>query len=660
MPLRAHFLKPRWPSLAAATLLCLLLFQVVSSIRWQSTSWDEGDHLFAGYMSLEHGDFSLNPEHPPLAKMVAALPLVPLHLKIAPSQGRYFKLEAYYGGRELLYRNGPADGGHYTASSLLFRARLATSVFVVVLGLLVFLATQEMFSTAAGLLALTLFVFEPSILANGAYVATDMCVSCFYFATIYALYRYLRRPSWWRVVIVGLAGGLCLAAKHSSVLLLPMVVVLLAGEVLARRAARRSNPALEPTARYALRLLGVFVVVSAIAVTVLWAFYGFRYSMRPGGVPMVPSLAATAATLPAWQDHAVLAFAHLHLLPESWLYGLVDVQRVADFMPTYILGKVYPHGVWFYFPIVFSLKWTLGALGLLLLAIYAAASGRLRRPREVFFLVTPVIIYFGVAMSSGLDIGVRHILPTFAFLLVLAAGGAWALVERNRRWGWAVAVLLLAHIISSARSFPNYLPFANALWGGPSKTHLYLTDSNTDWGQQLAAVKQYVDTHHITHCYFAYFVAPFVLPSDYGIPCTLLPTFDTQGQIETAVPPVIHGPVFISYGDLNGFEFGESYHNPYQSFMARKPDAVIRNGIAVYNGTYAVPLASALLYVQRAENLLKTDPLAALQNAEQAENIDPAGYDPAIAMADALAASGQKTEAQAWRQRADRIAQAAH
>ena len=163
MTLPRRFAYSRWKYIAVAALLCVLAFEVVSSIRWQSTSWDEGDHLFAGYMSLKHGDFSLNPEHPPLAKMVAALPLLPLDLKVAPSQGRYFKLEAYYRGRELLYRNGPANGGRYSANTLLFRARLATSVFVLVLGVLVFFAGEEMFGAGAGLPALALFVFEPSI-----------------------------------------------------------------------------------------------------------------------------------------------------------------------------------------------------------------------------------------------------------------------------------------------------------------------------------------------------------------------------------------------------------------------------------------------------------------------------------------------------------------
>ncbi len=170
--------KKRIAMAAVSVLLLVMVAELAFSIRWQSLTWDEGDHLFAGYMSLKAHDYSLNPEHPPMAKMVAALPLLPLDLKIPPQQGRYFKEEAYFGGREMLFRNGPANGGKYSADTLIFRARMAVSVFVLMLALLVFLAGSEMFGLGAGLIAMTLFVFDPSVLTNGAYVTTDATVSC--------------------------------------------------------------------------------------------------------------------------------------------------------------------------------------------------------------------------------------------------------------------------------------------------------------------------------------------------------------------------------------------------------------------------------------------------------------------------------------------------
>jgi hypothetical protein len=75
-------------------------------------------------------------------------------------------------------------------------------------------------------------------------------------------------------------------------------------------------------------------------------------------------------------------------------------------------------------------------------------------------------------------------------------------------------------------------------------------------GQQLKWTKQWVDENPVTQCWFAYFPAPFLLPSDYGISCRLLPTADTVGEEGITVPPVVHGPVLVSFADLNGFEYG--------------------------------------------------------------------------------------------------------
>ena len=98
----------------------------------------------------------------------------------------------------------------------------------------------------------------------------------------------------------------------------------------------------------------------------------------------------------------------------------------------------------------------------------------------------------------------------------------------SRGWTYAVGVLLLCQVASSARAYPNYMAYSNELWGGPSKTYKYLTDSSTDWAQQLLAVKQYTDEHGIKECWFAYFADPFLLPRIMGFhakPCLrLIPT----------------------------------------------------------------------------------------------------------------------------------------
>ncbi len=390
--------------------------------------------------------------------------------------------------------------------------------------------------------------------------------------------------------------------------------------------------------------------IAAIALFVLWGVYSFRYAMHPVGMTMPPLSQRLAPLSPAMR--ALISFcAQHHLLPESYLYGLADVQAVGIDTPTYIFGKVYTHGQWFYFPALLSLKWTVGFLGLLALAIYAFATGRVRRPRELFFLTLPAVFYLATAMAGPLNIGVRHVLPIFPFVFALAAGGAAWLIRRRKSWiySWTypVAALLLWHAVDSLHTFPNYLPYANILWGGPSKTNLYFSDSATDWAQQLKWTKQWIDAHNVTECSFAYFAAPFLLPADYGIPCKPLPTLDTMFEEDITVPPIVHGPILISYGDLNGFEFGTRLRNPYQAFFQRKPDDVIANSIAVFYGDFSLPEAAAIQYEQQSRVSLRKDPQAALTAAQKAIALVPHGFDANLALGDALAATGDPAAAHA-------------
>jgi predicted membrane-bound mannosyltransferase len=648
-----------WLPFVVGALILIYWAQMLHAIRGESLTWDEGDHIFAGYESLKTHDFGFNPEHPPMVKMIAALPLLSLDLRVPPNQNRFFKMESYFDGRDLLYHNGPANGGHYGANTLIFRARLFASIFGIIAALLVFLGTTEMFSLTAGLIALILFCFEPNLLAHGAYVTTDMSAACTIFATIYAFWRWLQRPTPARLIVTGLVAGIALAAKHSTILLAPMLFLIAAGALyIQRRQSQSSAAPNSTTARPRItiaHMLGACVAITVIAAVVLWAFYGFRYSARPAGLALSPTLAEYVQPLAAHEAKGILLFARLHLLPESWLYGLADVRRVANGYPSFLLGRVYPHGTWFYFPVLFFIKSTLAMLVLLALTLFAMARRWLRFTFELYCMLVPPILYFVVSMTSHLNIGARHILPVFLFCCVIAGVGAAALMsgplsaKARERWTLAVIALVIFHVASALHASPNYLTYSNEAWGGPSKTYLYLSDSNADWAQQLIAVSDFLHKNNITDCYFAYFATPVILPPDYGIPCKLLPTFDSYGNnTYFDTPSVISGTVLISAGDLNGFEFGSKVLNPYESFRTLKPNAIIQNGVLVFDGTYSIPLASAMPYIDRSADALKAHNIPeAVAQAQQAEQIAPGDVQPAIALGDALTAAGRTGEAHA-------------
>jgi tetratricopeptide (TPR) repeat protein len=405
----------------------------------------------------------------------------------------------------------------------------------------------------------------------------------------------------------------------------------------------------QPSATTRVRQLAVaLVAISAVAVTILWASYGFRYQARADRRQLNPPLAEFVQNLSRPREATLLqTVARFHLLPESYIYGLADVRIMSDFYTSFLLGKIYPHGVWFYFPVAFSIKSSLSFLILLSLAIWAIAARRLAAWREILFLTIPPIFHLIIAMSSGMNIGVRHILPLYVFLSVLIGGAAWKLIEHNRRWAYVIAALLIFQAISTSRSYPAYLAYANELWGGPSRTYKLLSDSNSDWGQQLKDVKRYLDQRGIKDCWFIYFGEGVVDANYYGIPCKPLPTTDSLWVGEPAnAAPVIDGTVLISAGDLSGFEFGPESLNPYEQFRSLRPVDVIDYGVFVYRGHFEIPLAASLGHTQRAQQLLDANHLPeALAEAQQAVVLVPNAVKPNALLGDILNAMGRTADA---------------
>ena len=622
-------------------LLTILVVQLALSVRQESITWDEDDHLYAGYKSWKTGDFGLNPEHPPLVKLLAALPVLPMQVKVPPLQGRNFKIEAFLNGKDFLFKND--------ANTMLFRARMAASLLTVLLAVLVFFAAREMFGTGAAFLALTLIVFDPNLLAHGALVTTDAGLSCFLFASIYAFYRYVKEPSALRLLVAGVATGLSFAAKHTGVLAAPILILLALCEVWrSRELANGGERAGVWRTSQLVRMLGALCVIGAISLTVLWGFYGFRYAARPVGLELNPTSAEYLQRLSRPNEAKLLStISRYHLLPESYIYGLADVRMIADFYSSYILAKVYPHGVWFYFPVAMAIKSTLAFLILIAITVWAIVTRRLTRWREILFLTVPPAVYLAVAMSSRMNIGMRHVLPMYPFLTVLVAGAAWTLIEHNRRWMYVVGALVAFQAVTSLRAFPAYIPYANELWGGPSQTYKLLSDSNVDWGQQLMATKKYLDARGVKDCWFVYFAEGVVDHTYYGIPCKPLPTPDALWVNEKFdAPAEIDGPVLISGSNLSGYEYGPAALNPYEQFKHIEPTAVIQNGLFVFDGHFAIPQAAAIGHVQKARDLMESKQLPeALSQAQEAVTLAPNSVGANVALGDVLSAMGRRDEA---------------
>jgi hypothetical protein len=622
--------------LAVAIGIILLFFaQCVHTAKTDSVTWDESQHLYSGWLSWKHADYGYNPEVPPLVKMWCAIPLLHREIVQPPYTGGDFKREGFVLGQRFLKANG--------IDRTLIAGRIMAALLSALLAITIFVAAQEMFGQKAGLFALVLFCFDPNFLAHGGFVTTDIGASLTLLLSIYCFYRVLKRPSAGRIIILGITVGMTFTAKFTGIFILPMIVLIAVLDLWNRRAEEGIKERVRP-------LIVSILAASFLGFFIIWAIYGFRYAARPAGLSLNPGMNEYLQELTSAFTRSVMFWVSgHHLLPEAYIYGLADTKISAASLPSYLFGHLTHRASRWYYPAALSIKSTLPFLILLVISIAALISKRWRVGREVIVLTVPPAVLFLIASTSDIGIGFRHLLPIFPMLYILIAGCVTHLASRNRKLAYVFGILLLWQVVEPMVARPGLVAYGNEVWGGPSKTHLYLADSNTDWGQQLRYVKSYLGDDGNKPCYFAYFAQGPVDFRDYGVPCQVLPTgsgaWTGMESMRFGSNPNVSGLVLVSDGVLAGADIpGKA--NPYAQFRAVQPTAVIDRGVYVYEGQFNLGPAAAIEHVEASGKLLAQGHNSeALAEAESARNLDPASATAWKAVGDALEAEGKPADA---------------
>ena len=604
---------PKWAVYLAILLLAWLALELCLAGRQQSATYDEPNHIFAGYRYWMCSDFGSNFETPPLVKLISAFPLLFQSVKVpvplcGATHSTISDLNDLIEGNAFLYSND--------ADSILFRTRLFASLFTVVLGALLFESAYVMFGVGPALIALTIFAFEPNILAHGFLVTTDMGLACCLYAAVYAFYLYLEKGTKRWLVIAGTVAGMALTAKHSGLIVFPMLLTFALAELLGGKMPTSTDKACT-TNRFASTVAAV-VFVAMIAYVTLWAFYGFRFAAQPHASVMsyAPHFEGNSAV--KLMTNLFLSSLRARLLPEAYLFGFKHVIAIGvkgGFSPIFVLGKSYPTGKWFYFPAVLFIKSTLGFLILLLLATLALILDPGKHRRALSMLTIPPLLFLILCLPARLNIGIRHVLPVFPFFIVLASAGAWE-VRKYRGGIYIVGSLVLFHAVSSLSSFPNYIPYSNEMFGGTTRTYQVLSDSNVDWGQSLKAIKNYVYKNDVKDCWVAYFLsAP---PNYYQMGCRFLPA--SYASHDDMSGPDIEGTLLIGTSEL----LGPEELNPYAQFRNAAPVANIDGTVLVFRGRFHLPLAFALAQINRARAFSEEGHAAkAVDAAQEAVGLAP-------------------------------------
>lgn len=482
-----------WPLTIA--LVTFLAGAQVLSVRHESQAWDEHLELASGYTYLKTGEYRLIVEHPPLSRIIQALPLLFLGASLPASDPSLQKKDPLAFSSEFLYHNRvPAD-------TMLFAARLMSILMTVCLGLAMAVWTRMRFGPGIALFALLLYCFDPTVIANGRYIKHDIPVALFVLLACAAWGAFLCENRIVPLVLAGVFAGLAVVTKFVALFLLPVYILL----YLIRRWQQREGLS-------ASHFIGSFAVVGAITFLIVVVTYAPQIGMvKPifrgerlehGRVKMLRDInqSGLVAKAFAWTGGRLGFQAH------PFLEGLaVFARHAGSGQEGYLLGTISKTGWWYYFPVAFAVKTPTATL-LALLAAIMLAWGRLRLRAIAFdwyVLLIPIAIYVGASMATKVDIGIRHLLPIYPLLFIAISA---AVVGSEWKYKYvAVAVLSAGLIIESVSIYPHYLAFFNVVAGGPRQGPRYLLDSNIDWGQDAKNLKDYMVAHRIPRicsCYF--------------------------------------------------------------------------------------------------------------------------------------------------------------
>lgn len=493
---------------AAVFLLLLMLALGVASMARDSGIVDEVAHIPAGYSYLKFGDFRLNPEHPPLVKDLAALPLLFMQLDF-PADHPSWTSEPngqWESGWHFIYHYGN------NADTILFASRLPILMLAIFLGGVIFVFAKKHFGPRVATLAVFLYALEPNLLAHSRFVTTDLGIAAFNFFALVGIWRWLKKPNKANLLLSAVLFALAQLAKFSALMLIPFLLLIVGIWIVV---SKEPPWFWQRVKTFGFGILAIFV----LGFSLVWLVYIPHTINMPE--PVQDKL--IEASLPGgFQKKAGSYLIQYNHLPgvkpfaQYALGALMVFNRVSSGNTTYFLGEVTNQSFVAYFPVNYLIK---TPIALLVLVASGLSSGVWlyfkRRPLLVWpkfknyvrehlieFTSLAYIAYYSyLSISGNLNLGIRHLLPIMPLVFILVARQAVRLYDylKTRLAKTLMRIsfggLLLWYLAANLITFPSYVAYFNEFIGGPGSASKYVTDSSVDWGQDLRRLVSYVKAH---------------------------------------------------------------------------------------------------------------------------------------------------------------------
>ena len=459
-------LQPAIELLLLLLLLGVSFFAVRDHAREDSPTMDEPYHTFGGAEYVLNGTYWINLEHPPLMKDLAGFAISTLDPS-PPARGESRLMTPHNDYNVFLYRN------RVDTDRLINTARRPFVWIFLALIVAVWAISRFLFGPVAAVLAAGVVALDPNFVAHAGVVHTDVGASLTITLSAALIYLALRTGKTGHWILAGIAIGVALVTKFSSIVLIPAVFV-----VALMASFRRGRAAITNALAGAAASIGIAIIVTALVYA-----WNMRDMPRESASRAVQLFLYLRKATPAEIEHHA-AVSKISPPLGHWYAGIKGVQLLSSQGRgvNYFRGQISEGGFPLYFPAAFLVKSTPAFLIVLLLALVVGW-------RNVFslrslVLILPAALILILAIPSSFNIGMRHILPMYPPLAIIAAGAlATALPQR---WLLATATIaLLAAAASLASIHPHEFGYYNLIAGGPANGRAWFVDSSTDWGQDL-------------------------------------------------------------------------------------------------------------------------------------------------------------------------------
>jgi Dolichyl-phosphate-mannose-protein mannosyltransferase len=499
-----------YPGLVAFGLVLIGVLRIVATYHVFSQAYDEPAHVACGMEWLDKGTFQMEPQHPPLPRVMAALGPYLAGLRLPELRfADNNKAEGYdlFGtGNQILYA-----GGLYLRNLTL--ARIGTLPFFLLAAWVTFFWARSLLGDWFAVLALFLLTTLPTILGYCSLAYVDPALLAFLPAALFAWIRWLESPGWGRSVILGIAvAGALLSNTPWLVYLPPCVVAILACRWWAYRGESRLlfREAIRAPLRRWTRPSGVALLALCF---VVWG--GYRFSVRPlDQVFEHPLQSAQHLRLPSpMKALAVKVVALNPRLPAAEFFEGVykTVGENSKLYPAYLFGKVRRGGWWYFYFFMLAFK-TPPGFQLFAMVGTAWALRRFWNGRDWRLAAPAVCVLLILALSTlvRVNLSVRHILFLYPLLAILAAFACreiWALRSRWPRLApAALGLLLVGQGVSTAWIHPNYLTYTS-LFAGARPDERLVVDADFDGGQYIFKLKQVLAEQKVDHLHLRLFTS---------------------------------------------------------------------------------------------------------------------------------------------------------